>query len=77
MLQLKDLRQLSVGRAVDLSAPRGQSLQRTHAPFRKRARTDLQLLKGLGGPRDGRAPVRKPGCKRRTWFAGHGGIVPT
>ena len=38
---------------------------------------DGKILVELEGPLGGRVPVRKPGCKRRTLFAGHGEIVPT
>ena len=35
-----------------------------------------RILDELEGPLGGGVPVLKPGCKRRTWFAGHGTVVP-
>jgi hypothetical protein len=47
------------------------------APLLDKLGARLQLLRELKGPRGGRAPVLKPGCKRCTWLARHGRIAPT
>ena len=59
MLHLKNLRKRSK------EAMRYRGKERTYAPLRKKAGTDVKVLKELEEPRGGGA-----------WFAGHGGIVP-